>query len=207
MRLFWLYAAVWFLPLTSAVWYVSGFNVGLSSLAKNYIISLIAMMGLMSIVCSIIFRKRVPKTALIARFSEYKSINFHTKCLQLWFLIFTLEVIASGGAPIIWGTEKNYGDFGIPVLHGFSNMLRAMILAHLVLFMYLDFKLSRRLIIFSCLPLISALIIEQSRGAFVMTMCFALGPTLLFSTLPFKKIISILMLVPVLVITLSVSKR
>jgi len=204
MRLFWLYAAVWFLPLTSAGWYVSGYNVGLSSLAQNYMFGLIAMMGVMSILCSVIFKNKRPEAILIARFSESKSINFHTKCLQVWFCIFALEVVISGGAPIVWGSEKNYGDFGLPVLHGFSNMLRAMIFAHFVLFRYLNFKLSRRLIILSCLPIISALIIEQSRGAFVMTMCFALGPMLLFSTSSLKKIIKTLIIIPVLVIVLSV---
>lgn len=204
MRLFWLYAAVWFLPLTSASWYVSAFNVGLSSLAKNYMFGLIAMMGVLGILCSVIFRNKPPKAILVARFSESKSIKFHTKCLQVWVCIFALEVVVSGGAPIVWGAAKSYGDFGLPVLHGFSNMLRAMIFSHLTLFIYLNFKLSRRLIILSCLPVISALIIEQSRGAFVMTMCFALGPTLLFSTLSFKKIISTLIMIPVLVIVLSV---
>jgi len=205
MRLFWVYVAVWFFPLNSAIWYVSGYNVGLSNLAKSYMIGLIAMLGVLSILFSIIFRNKPPKEILIARFNESKSINFHTKCLQVWFTIFAIEVVISGGAPIIWaGTDKSYGDFGLPVVHGFSNMLRAMIFSNIVLFKYLNFKLSRRMIILSCLPLISALIIEQSRGAFVMTMCFALGPMLLFSKISLIKIIKSLIIIPLLVIVLSV---
>lgn len=205
MRLFWIYVAVWLLPLTSAVWYVSAFNVGLSSLAKNYMIGLIVMLGVLGILFSVIFRNKPPKAILIARFNESKSINFHTKCLQVWFFIFALEVITSGGAPIIWeGTEKSYGAFGLPVLHGFSNMLRGMIFSHFILFKYLNFKLSRRIIILSCLPVISALVIEQSRGAFVMTMCFALGPMLVFAKVSLIKIIKTLIIIPLLVIVLSV---
>ena len=204
MQLFILYVAVWFLPLTSGIWYISDINVELSDLATNYMFGLIVIMGFISVLFSIISNNKPPKSVIIARFSESKSIKFHKNCLKIWFFIFVVEIVSSGGAPIIWGTEKNYGDFGIPVIHGFSNMLRAMIFSHLILFSCLNFKLSKQLIIFSLLPLISSLVIEQSRGAFVMTICFALGPMLIFSKFSLKKIFKFLIVLPLIVIVLSV---
>lgn len=47
----------------------------------------------------------------------------HTvRLLQIWGVITVIEIIFSGGLPIIWlitGSSKNYRDFGIPSLHGF----------------------------------------------------------------------------------------
>jgi oligosaccharide repeat unit polymerase len=50
--------------------------------------------------------------------------------LSSWFFVWAaltlLEVIFSGGVPIIWaltGSSKTYFDFGIPTVHGFLNSL------------------------------------------------------------------------------------
>ena len=204
MRLFILYVAVWIMPLSSATWYESGYNVGLSGIAKFYMFSLIAIMFYFSFIALFIFRKIPSKEIVKSRFNEIKSINFQVQCIKLWFCIFILEVIFSGGAPIIWDSQRNYGDFGIPTVHGFSNLLRAMIISHLVLFKQLNFKMSRTIVLFSILPLFGALIVEQSRGAFVMTGCFALAPWLLFLRLSLKKILIVLISAPLLVVTLSI---
>jgi oligosaccharide repeat unit polymerase len=51
------------------------------------------------------------------------------KIFALWALVSILEIIASGGIPIIWlliGSDKNYMDFGISSVHGLAH---SMILA------------------------------------------------------------------------------
>jgi oligosaccharide repeat unit polymerase len=45
---------------------------------------------------------------------------------RAWILITILEIIYSGGIPILWtltGSEKTYFDFGIPSIHGLANSL------------------------------------------------------------------------------------
>lgn len=204
MRLFWLYFSVWVFPLSSALWYESPYNVGISTLSQWYMLGLMGQMFIFSLLASFIFAKKPSKEAIINKFNEFKSINFHLKCIYVWYSIFIIEVIISGGAPIVWGAEKSYGDFGLPVLHGFSNMLRGMIFSHLVLFSFLNFKLNKYIIWLSLFPLVSALIVEQSRGAFLMTICFALGPVLLFFRPTIGKILISAMAIPVLIMTLSV---
>jgi oligosaccharide repeat unit polymerase len=153
---------------------------------------------------SVIFGKALSLGGIRSQFSERNAIKFQVQCIKLWYCIFILEVIFSGGAPVVWGAGRGYGDFGIPTLHGFSNMLRAMILAHFVLFHYLNFQMSRRIVVLSTLPLMIALFVEESRGAFVMTGCFTLAALILFLRPSTGKVLITLLLVPVLVVTLSV---
>jgi oligosaccharide repeat unit polymerase len=82
-------------------------------------------------------------------------------------------------------------------------MLRAMIFAHFVLFRFLDFKMSKLISVSSILPVLMALFIEQSRGAFIMTIFFGLSPMLLFMRLSLGKILKTVVLIPILIMTLS----
>jgi len=204
MRIFLLFFGVWALPLTSAFWYESPYSIGLSLLSQFYMAVLVATVFIFSLLLSFIFRKKPSIDVIKSRFSEHKAIRFQSSCIKIWFCIFVVEFIASGGAPIMWDSNRGYGDFGVSTLHGFSNMLRAMIFAHFVLFRCLNFQMSKRITVLSILPLLMALFVEQSRGAFVMTGCFALGPILLFLRPTVWKTLRIIVWVPVLVMTLSV---
>lgn len=158
----------------------------------------------LSVLLSVIYRKKPSIEFIRTRFSEDKAMRFHANCIKLWFCIFIIEFIASGGAPIMWDASRGYGDFGLPILHGFSNMLRAMIFAHFVLFRFLDFKMSKLISVSSILPALMALFIEQSRGAFIMTIFFGLSPMLLYLRLSLGKILQTVVLIPIIVMTLSV---
>ncbi|MDA9762923.1 oligosaccharide repeat unit polymerase [Gammaproteobacteria bacterium] len=203
MRIFLLFAGVWILPLTSAFWYQSPYSVGLSLISQYYIFGLVMIVFILSALLSVIYRKKPPINFIRTRFSEDKAMRFHANCIKLWFCIFIIEFIASGGAPIMWDSSRGYGDFGLPTLHGFSNMLRAMIFAHFVLFRFLNFQMSKRITVLSILPLLMALFVEQSRGAFIMTIFFGLSPMLLFMRLSLGKILKTVVLIPILVMTLS----
>ncbi len=46
-----------------------------------------------------------------------------TSLLRVWAVITVVEIIVSGGIPIVWlfsGSDKNYADFGIHSLHGLT---------------------------------------------------------------------------------------
>jgi len=64
--------------------------------------------------------------------------------LELWAIATVLEVIVSGGVPIVWlftGNPKTYQDFGIPSVHG---LLISMLLACAMLSFYLYLDTGRR---------------------------------------------------------------
>ena len=203
MRLSLLYLSVWFLPLTSGFWYDSDFNLGFSLLSLSYMSGLIVVLIMCNAVNTLIFKTDIKLEKIVAKFDQEKAIVFQKKCLAIWYVIFACEIIVSGGAPILWGAERGYGSFGLPVIHGFSNMLRGMIFAHLVLFLVLGFRFSRWITFFSLMPIISALFIEESRGAFVMSIFFGLSPLLLFYKLKPITVLKISLIVPTLVFTLS----
>jgi hypothetical protein len=60
-------------------------------------------------------------------------------CFRFWIGITIVEVVISGGVPIVWaltGNTKTYTDFGVPSLHGFVNSLQeAIALCYFVLFL------------------------------------------------------------------------
>jgi hypothetical protein len=60
-------------------------------------------------------------------------------CFRFWIGITIVEVVISGGVPIVWaltGNTKTYADFGVPSLHGFVNSLQeAIALCYFVLFL------------------------------------------------------------------------
>ena len=79
--------------------------------------------------CSSFFFNR--KLLLINSFSS--DFNFSSiekavvRLFVFWLFFIIVEIIYSGGIPIIWllmGKSKGYGDFGIPSLHGFMNALQ-----------------------------------------------------------------------------------
>jgi oligosaccharide repeat unit polymerase len=71
--------------------------------------------------------------------NDTRTLELLDRRLKLWFRIWcgitVLEVIYSGGIPMLWlltGNSKTYMDFGIPTIHGFMNsMLLAICLVRL----------------------------------------------------------------------------
>ena len=204
MRVFLLYALIWLIPLNSSYWFLSDFNVGLSELASMYLLGFVFISFFSSVLMSIIFFKKPSLKKIIDKFDENRSIDFQSKIVALWFMIFLAEIIYSGGVPAFWGSQRGYAEFGIPMIHGFSNMIRGLIFSNLVLFFVFKFNIPRYLLVLSFLTLLSSLILEQSRGAFILTLAFGLGPIVLFLKLSLKKFMQGLIILSVLIPTFSI---
>ncbi len=77
------------------------------------------------------------------------------KLFVIWALATVVEIVISGGIPIVWlitGNDKNYADFGIHSLHG---LLMSMLLACSTISFYLFIETKQRK--FTMLPLLAAL--------------------------------------------------
>lgn len=191
------------MPLTSSFWYVSEFNVGISYSAIIYISSFILLLLIFTILMSLSFSKRASMEVVIEKFDVKRLINFQKKLTYLWLLIFVAEVIYSGGLPILW-SNKGYESFGIPTIHGFSNMLRGLIISNISLCLLFKFKIPKHLLLYAFFILMSALVLEQSRGAFILTLCFGFGPLILFMNVGFKNISKIILAMMVVIPLFSV---
>lgn len=58
----------------------------------------------------------------------------------LWLIISVIEIVYSGGVPILWsiiGNGKTYFDFGIPSVHGFANAF-GLSLVSIMFYKYLN---------------------------------------------------------------------
>lgn len=152
---------------------------------------------------SLIFFKRASFETITKNFDFDRSISFQSKLSYFWLIIFVMEVFFSGGLPVFW-SSKGYESFGIPTIHGFSNMIRGLMLSNIALFSILKFHIPKHLIFISLFTLFSALILEQSRGAFIVTLCFALGPIILFMNIGFKNIFKVILALLVIVPLFSV---
>lgn len=73
----------------------------------------------------------IPHKTVLASASNPDEITARLdRKLKLWLLVWIgitcIEVVVSGGIPIVWtltGSSKTYFDFGIPTVHGFMNAL------------------------------------------------------------------------------------
>lgn len=80
------------------------------------------------------FRKRVRKSILV--FNERKLWGITKKTLFVWIIFNIIQVIYSGGIPILWyilGTGKGYFDFGIHGINGLMNSVLYILCINLYL--------------------------------------------------------------------------
>ncbi len=189
MRPFYLYSAAWIFPLTSSFWFISEYNIGVSSFSLSYLVGLLLVFFVASLLFSFIFPNKAPRAFIVGKFNLDKSIKLQGKLIVIWYSIFLLEVLESGGVPAYGFMGKiYYYEFGISTLHGFSNMLRALIWSNLVLLYLLGMRVPVWMTVMTVLMVASALLLEQSRGTFVMTLFFALGPMAIFMKLTIFKV-------------------
>ena len=203
MRPFLLYFAVWILPLTSASWFISDFNIGITNFSLSYLIGLVLLFFIISILFTFMFPYKLPRAFIVEKFNKEKSIKLQTRLVIIWYIIFLLEIMYSGGLPVMWGAEKSYYDFGIPTIHGLANMLRGLIFSNVVLLHLVDIRVPRWITWISVSVLLSALVLEQSRGAFVITLLFALGPLAIFMKISIFRVIKYSVFLMLLVVTFS----
>jgi oligosaccharide repeat unit polymerase len=204
VRPFYLYFVVWILPLTSALWFISDFNIGISTFSISYLVGLLGAFFVTSLLFSFMFPKKRTIAHLVEKFNSKKSIKLQVQLLIFWYAFFLLEVLVSGGLPILWGGQRGYGEFGIPTIHGLSNMLRALIFSNIVLLHFLGMRVPAWVTGASVFVLFSALVLEQSRGAFVMTLLFALGPLSVFMKISIVRLIKLSIVAPLTFMLLSI---
>ena len=169
---------------------MSEFNVGLSPFSLWYLSGLLVALLVPSSLFAFLFPNKAPKAFIVGKFNSNKSIKLQGKLIIIWYILFLLEVLESGGVPAygIMGKIK-YTEFGIPTLHGFSNMLRGMIFSNLVLLYLLGIRVPSWMTVMTILLVASALVLEQSRGTFVMTLAFAIAPASILMTVSFMKLL------------------
>jgi oligosaccharide repeat unit polymerase len=97
------------------------------NVAKVDVISVTGMVILCCVLGSIVGWRLVGlgAKATFTRLSEISFRNVHV-LLPIWVVITILEIVLSGGVPIVWivqGSSRTYEHFGIPTLHGFANAI------------------------------------------------------------------------------------
>ncbi len=113
--------------------------------------------------------------------------------LKIWITIYFINIIGSGGLPIIWiltGDPRTYADFGLPTLGGLSNLFRAFLLTSCYLFVFHSNFNKRKKYKYKLIALsliLSAFVIEASRGAGVVLLLHPIGIYFLLNNISFLR--------------------
>lgn len=130
-----------------------------------------------------------------AKFS--KKVDF---LIWVWFAVYLINIFGSGGVPLLWsilGDSRTYADFGLPTLGGLGNMLRAFILTSCyILYFHSSLHVSkkRRYLWIGVFLIISALFIENSRGAGVVLVLHPIAIHFLFYDLKISSLAKLLLI-------------
>lgn len=196
MHLFKIYISIWFFSIVSILTfyqsqYYSGFD------TYFYIFFTLQFFILFSF--SLFFKFLFPRKPNFLNYQRLLNfrllLSFLNNLILVWYLLFLFESIASGGLPFFWNDGRNYKDFGIPVIHGFSNGIRFSICSLLSLIFVMRYKMNSFKLFLCVFPLISALILEQSRGSFVVSLTFLISFFVYFGRFNFKHIFYIVFFV------------
>jgi len=134
--------------------------------------------------------------------NQLEKLNKYTrKLFYIWIVVTVIEVIYSGGLPIIWAIagdySQNYTNYGIPTVHGFMNAIYFfIILSRFVNFMVYKDRRSLIQIILLILWSISLL----SRSVIVTAFLQIIGAYLLFRRVSILRLVSIVGAIAILVI-------
>ena len=188
-----IFLLVWIFPLTAPFFIESDLLLEISSSTQIIIISNIIIFYFLATVLKIIspaYKNSLGSEFLVAKALEKINFTVFEKKNQILLYIFLLtylvNIIGSGGIPIIWvlmGDERTYLDFGLPTLGGLSNMLRAFLLTSCYL-IYSHSDLSRatkrKYLSIGIGLLLSAFLLETGRGNGVVLLLHPIGLFLLF---------------------------
>ena len=128
-----LFNSIWFGIIFLYQFELSYLQKDLSSI--TYIVMIISLVTffLSFFICSI-FNKRLHKNK-ISNENVIEKYDLNIKKINLififWIIISIVEIIYSGGLPLIWklsGSSKTYFDYGIPSVHGFMNSIGLVLL-------------------------------------------------------------------------------
>jgi len=124
--------------------------------------------------------------------------------LLFWGSVYWVSIVYSGGLPFLWvlrGSDKSYGDFGVPTFTGLLNMVRAFVLSGYVL-LYLQTKRRRYLLV--PLFLVFTAMLEISRGAILVLISQALGIVMLRRNVSLRMLVRLLVMGVVVVTAFGV---
>ena len=122
-----MYNLIWAIVIVLYLFQLSGLQTNLS----NETIKLFILTTLCFSLFFIIFYKISIYKNVKEENKKSVSQNIITKMFIFWIFVEIIEVIYSGGIPLIWlftNNEKTYMDFGIPSIHGFMNAIGLVIL-------------------------------------------------------------------------------
>ena len=203
MRLFLICILVWTPPLTSALWFDNPYAVSISALSLTFFLFIFMSFFISTLLFSgFRFRYRLAEK-LSVKIDDDKLQTLFVRMTGFWLLIYLGEVTLSGGLPAFWGGARGYESFGVPVVHGFSNALRGINVSIFLILIYLRLKPSGLGVLILILSIVSALILEQSRGAFVMTIAYGVGIVLLFQEMNLRFFVTMSVVGGVIIILFS----
>lgn len=114
---------------------------------------------------------------------------------KAWLIIYLINIIGSGGVPIIWiliNDPRTYVDFGLPSLGGLGNIFRAFLLSLCYIFIFhsnFNKEKKHKYKLIGLLLISSAFILETSRGNGVVLLLHPIGLYFLINEISFIKAI------------------
>ena len=123
---------------------VIGYGLNWSDPVVSFIIINIILFSINYVLVSIILpHKKNSRRKLVLCEKQITILEkYLNKIFKYWCVCYLIIIIISGGFPLLWiiiGDTKNYIDFGVPTFSGLLNMVRAFLVASLVL-LYLNLK-------------------------------------------------------------------
>ena len=187
-----IYCLVW-LPLVAITRLdLFFFSVRPDFLIELYIVFFILSFFVMYGLVYFIFSNRGGQGALgIDDLEIYALRSFTIKLFWVWLAGFCLNILFSGGLPIIWvllGESRTYSDFGIPTFSGMFNMVRMFILISLVICMTNKVPIPKYIAIIMALSLFS----ELNRAAIMLGLLVVMASFLMFNKLKTKSLLKML---------------
>ena len=120
--------------------------------------------------------------------------EFLKRAMLIWAALYVTMVIYSGGLPVFWaylGINKGYGDFGIPTLGGFNNMLRCFLGC---LFILLFIQTHRWIYLGGWFLFLILYLAEVTRGGLFVFVLHSIAIFLLATKLTMRRLLLILVL-------------
>lgn len=151
-------------------------------LIEAYVVFLVLNFMLISGFCRFLFSGRRNVSRVIDRIDICALDTFTRSLFKIWLLGFFVNVIASGGLPLMWvlaGDVRTYSDFGVPTFSGLLNMLRMFMVVAVVTCASHKVMTPRWISII----IAASLIAELNRAAILFALLGAVGAFLLYNKL------------------------
>ena len=186
-----IYALVW-IPLVA----LSRLDLFIFSTRGDFLIELYVAFLVLSFILiyffvHLIFSTRAnPRKAGINELEFYALRLFVIRIFKIWFIGFSLNILYSGGLPVIWvllGEDRTYSNFGMPTFSGLLNMVRMFMLISIVICNTNKIKVPNYILIIIILSLGA----ELNRAAILYGILVSISSFLLFNKLKIKNLMKL----------------